>query len=68
MKCPVCGKEMEKGYVQAVNMMTWVKEKHVFSLLPLGEDVILSRNLIGPVTIDAYICKDCKQVSMNYGK
>ena len=67
MKCPKCSSEMEKGYVQAVNALAWVKEKRVFSLMPLKDDVILGSNLIGPVALEAYICKECKEVLMSYG-
>ena len=66
MNCPVCGKMMEEGLVQAGPRAIWVKKKHLVSLLPKKGEVELGRNLMGYCAIPALICKDCKRVLMDY--
>lgn len=66
MNCPVCGQPMEQGFVQAGQMATWVKKKHLVSLLPREGEVMLDRNLMGYCAIPAYICKTCRKVLMDY--
>lgn len=66
MKCPVCGNEMEKGFVQALNRMAWVKKKHAVSLLPKEGEVLLGNKAFTDVVIDAYICKACRKIVMDY--
>ena len=41
MKCPVCGNEMEKGYIQTGERMSWVRQKHKVSLFPKDGEVML---------------------------
>ena len=65
MNCPKCGKIMEEGLVQA-SAVTWVKKKHKISLLPGADEVMLGRSLMGYCAIPSHICKDCKQVLMDY--
>ena len=66
MNCPKCGKIMEKGLVQVGTRATWVKKKHLVSLLPREGEVELGRNLRGYCAIPSHICKNCKQVLMDY--
>ena len=66
MKCPTCGNEMENGFVQALRRMAWVKQQHKVSLLPKNGEVLLGNNTFSDVTIDAYICKPCKKIVMDY--
>lgn len=66
MNCPICGKMMEQGYVQAGGMVSWVKNKHKISLLPREGEVMLDRNVMGYCAIPARICKDCKKVLLDY--
>ena len=68
MNCPVCDKMMEKGLVQVGSRAVWVKKKHRISLLPREGEVELGRNLMGCCAIPAWICKECKQVLMDYSE
>ena len=68
MNCPVCGKIMEEGLVQAGTRAVWVRKKHLVSLLPKKGEVELGRNIMGYCVIPAYICKDCKRVLMDYSE
>lgn len=67
MKCPVCGNEMEKGYLQSGQRMSWVKKKHKVSLLPQAGEVSLGNNILGGLAFEAHICKACKKVTLDYG-
>lgn len=66
MKCPLCNNEMEKGFLQAGQRITWVKKKHKVSLLPKQDEVSLGNNMLGGLIFDAFICKSCKQVLLDY--
>ena len=68
MKCPICGNEMEKGYLQAGQRMSWVKKKHKVSLLPKEGEISLGNNVLGGLVFEAYICKDCKKVLLDYSE
>lgn len=45
MKCPVCGNEMEKGYIQTGERMSWVKQKNKVSSYPKDGEVMLGNNV-----------------------
>ena len=66
MKCPTCGNEMEKGFVQAFRRMAWVKQQHKVSLFPKNGEVLLGNNAFSDIIIDSYICKSCKKIVMDY--
>ncbi len=66
MNCPVCGNHMEKGFIQALRRIAWVKQQHKVSLLPRDGEVLLGNNAFSDVIIDAYICKACKKVIIDY--
>ena len=66
MKCPVCGNEMEQGFLQGGQRMAWVKAPHKVSLLPNSGEVLLGNHMIGGLTFCAYICKPCKKVLLDY--
>ena len=66
MNCPVCGKEMEKGLLQGGQILTWVKEKHKLSMLPKKGEVMLGRSPYLAMAIDAYICRRCMKVVVDY--
>ena len=68
MNCPVCGKEMEKGLVQGGQILSWVKEKHKLSMLPKKGEVLLGRSSFQILTFEAFICKACKKVVLDYSK
>ena len=59
MKCPVCGNEMEKGYIQTGERMSWVRQKHKVSLFPKDGEV-------SGLAFEAFICKSCKKIVLDY--
>ena len=66
MRCPFCTEEMEKGLLQAGNMIVWVRKKHYVSLLPKEGEVLLGRNFLTGVTLPSWICKNCRKVITEY--
>ena len=66
MKCPVCGKEMESGYVQGERMAAWVKRRHKLSLLPKEGEILLANHLFGAYLFPGYICRNCRQITFAY--
>ena len=67
MKCPVCNAKMEKGYIQYYRILAWVRKKHKFSLAPReGELNMINWNPFSYGSLDAYICKSCKKIIMDY--
>lgn len=68
MYCPVCGNIMEKGFLQTQQRASWVKKKHLFSILPKEGEVLLGNNVFSSLVLDAYICKLCKKVVIDYSQ
>ena len=68
MKCPFCDSEMEKGYVQANRGMAWTKKIHLFDLVSpnKGEIIFHIKNAFCKAYFDAYICKTCKKILVDY--
>ena len=72
MKCPYCNNEMQKGYIQCRDGVTWTPKKQwvaAFSSLgagavPLGKDNGLSPNSVA----EAYHCGTCKKVIIDYSE
>lgn len=67
-KCPFCGAELEKGYVQALHRMAWVKSPHKLSLLPKEGEILLGNHMFKDVILDACICKNCQKIIVDYSK
>ena len=66
MKCPICGKEMEKGYIQSGRTAFFTtKKKHVFFVAG-SQDVVLTEDNFTCPTGDAYNCKECKKIIIDY--
>lgn len=71
MKCPFCGKEMEKGVVQSTREFYFTMEPSKYSsvLLNLDTDVRLSGGSILKLpTCTAFRCRDCKKVILDYAE
>lgn len=73
MICPFCNEEMEKGVIQSKGRLAWSRDE---ALLPLSrlfqEDLIELTDpqeffSLYPAT-DAYCCKHCKKVIIDYGE
>lgn len=57
---------MEKGLLQSGNLIVWVKKKHLLSLLPREDEVLLDRNYLTGASVPAWICKKCQKVIADY--
>ena len=66
MICPHCQAPMEKGYLQAGQIMLWAKKKHKVALLPRDGEVLIAKNYLWGVALEAHICKQCKIVVVDY--
>lgn len=66
MKCPVCGREMEQGFLQGNQRIAWVKRKHSVSVLPREGEVLLENKALGSFLFPAWICKECQKVILDY--
>ena len=68
MKCPYCGSEMTKGFVQSSRGIFFATEEHGLWLWPnesRGEFFLSSRNFTVPTCV-AYHCKACEKVEIDY--
>lgn len=72
MRCPKCGREMDKGFLQSdwKNNIEWVSKILPFGLGYWKEDgVNVSQQMpIGVTATPAYICKNCKIFVGNYNE
>lgn len=66
MKCPCCDQEMESGYLQTGTRIAWTKKIHKVSLRPRKGEIMLENNVFKGVNFQAYICKQCKKVLLDY--
>ena len=69
MKCPYCGKEMELGYIQCHDGVTWTpKLQLVAALSVLGKDSLPLANGAADTSkaVYAYKCGDCEKVMIDY--
>lgn len=71
MKCPYCGKEMEKGFMQSPQEIAWLEgeKRHFLSKADFYEgSVVLSKlSFLKGSAVTAYLCRDCKKVLIDYG-
>ncbi len=66
MKCPICEKEMETGYVQGRQRIAWVKMKHKASLIPQKGEILLENHSFADFLFAADLCRGCKKIVLDY--
>ena len=68
MNCPGCGKEMTAGVVRATGQVFFFDEEYADLLWKPGEHAVLltSSNMISPISEDAWCCRNCKKVVIDY--
>lgn len=69
MNCPYCGKEMELGFIQCRDGLTWTPKKQIIAALSsLGRDAIKLINGASENsnTVHAYKCSECCKVIIEY--
>lgn len=69
MKCPCCGKEMERGVVQSARQIYFTTKPHKNWFAPnleCGSEILLSsQNWTSPTCV-ALHCPVCKKVVIDY--
>jgi hypothetical protein len=73
--CPYCQSDMESGYIQCRDGISWSKQKRTIAAIqPLNKrknpSVILATSsgpFVGSVA-EAYICTKCKKVVIDYSE
>ncbi|MBR3865834.1 MAG: hypothetical protein IKM67_03860 [Clostridia bacterium] len=71
MNCPFCNKEMELGYIQCRDGVTWTPKKQLVAALSiLGKAAFSIENgaADNSRTVYAYRCKDCKKIVIDYSE
>ena len=73
MKCPYCGGEMEQGFIQCRDGVTWQKKQRLVAAVSgLSKDsVILARSQGNPFSGAAAIahhCQECKKMVIDYAQ
>lgn len=68
MKCPYCQEEMELGVIQSPQEISWKKEKHLLARAKFypGSIVLAKLSLLSGSAVDAYCCRSCRKVIINY--
>lgn len=69
MKCPYCDKEMELGFIQCRDGVTWTPKKQpVAALSILGKNSVSIMNgaAENSRTVYAHKCSSCKKVIIDY--
>lgn len=66
MNCPVCGKEMEPGFVQTNQRAAWVKKPHALTLMPKDGEILLDNKLFSSCSFPGWICRECKKIVLDY--
>jgi hypothetical protein len=59
---------MEQGFLQGGNRVAWTKNIHRVSLLPEAEEILLENNMFSQAIFNAYICKACKKIVVDYSE
>ena len=71
MKCPYCNKEMELGYIQSRDGVTWTPKKRLipaFSILRKGSVSLANGAADYSGCVYAYKCGECKKVIIDYSE
>ena len=66
MKCPCCDREMDLGYIQCRDGVTWTAKRCLVPALSrLSKGSVA---LSGGTTVQAYRCDGCKKVIIDYSE
>ena len=63
MKCPNCGKQMEKGYI-ITPAVRWSKEKH--TQFAFGQELVIPWQIQAIPNVEAYRCSPCRLILFHY--
>ena len=71
MKCPCCNREMELGYIQCRDGVTWTKKKYfwlAFSSWQIDSVSLANGAAKNSRAVYAYNCSDCKKIVIDYSE
>lgn len=70
MKCPYCGKEMEKGTITSSEPLNWLREAHFINQPDEseGEFNLAKASMFGRAAVEAWLCRDCGKIVIDCGK
>ena len=71
MKCPYCNQDMQKGYITSdARFLAWREEKHESANVKKGDGIQLAKKVVGGAATvsDAYCCKACRKIVIDYAK
>ena len=67
MKCPYCGEEMQKGYIQCRDGVYWSSKKRpVAAIPPLNKEAVHLHGYEDDIP-EAWNCPACRKVILEYG-
>ena len=69
MKCPYCSNEMESGYIQCRDGVTWTPKKQpvaALSFLGKGSVSLANGATHNSDIVYAFNCSECKKVIIDY--
>ena len=66
MNCPVCGKEMEPGFVQTNQRAACVKKPHPLTLMTKEGAILQDNQLISSGSLPDWNCMDCYKIVRDY--
>ncbi len=69
-KCPYCNGEMQLGYVQGADTLSWVRKVQPIAAFAAfgGFNIATERGCFFGAIVEAYNCKGCKKIIIQYGK
>ena len=69
MKCPFCGAEMNRGYVQSGTHIVWTAQKRrVSQKSGRPDEILLAQDFLGGAAVDGFCCPDCKKIVLDYAE
>lgn len=69
MQCPYCHADMQRGYIQCRDGLSWTpKRQLVAALSSLGRGALRLENTMDGRGAVAYHCEACKLVLLAYGQ
>ena len=62
MKCPYCGAEMEKGYVQSRSPIFWSEQKRLVKFPSRERDVGVAGGELAGFYVESFYCRACNRL------
>ena len=69
LKCPYCGRGMEKGMIRSGHELNWSDKKYLFNRAEFHPRSVLLGELdfFRGTSVTAWLCRECKKVIIDYG-